>query len=140
MGELHHRKADVTLTAPPDLPAVRGDRVQLQQLLLNLLLNAMDAVRGVDEGKRRIGIEMAVNATGEVEVAVKDHGRGMSPAQLQRIFEPFYTTKPSGIGMGLTISRKTVEAHGGRLWAESQPQGATFRFTLPVAGATPSAG
>ncbi len=140
VGELHQRKADVTLTAPPDLPAVRVDRVQLQQVLLNLLLNAMDAVRGVGEGNRGIAIEMAVNAAGEVEVAVKDHGRGMGARQLQRIFEPFYTTKPSGIGMGLTLSRKIVEAHHGRLWAESEPQGATFRFTLPTAGATPSAG
>lgn len=140
VGELHNRKADVTLTAAPDLPAVRADRVQLQQVLLNLLLNAMDAVRGVGEGQRGIAIEMSRNAADQVEVAVRDHGRGMSPEQLQRIFEPFYTTKPSGIGMGLTISRKIVEAHHGRLWAESEPQGATFRFTLPIAGATPSAG
>lgn len=139
-GELLNRKAQVTLSAPPGLPPVRFDRVQLQQVLLNLLLNAMDAVRAVSERERGIAIEMSLNGDGAVEVAVKDRGRGMTPEQQLRIFEPFYTTKPSGIGMGLTISRNLVEAHHGRLWAESQPQGTTFRFSLPIAGATPSSG
>ena len=139
-GELLHRKAQVTVSAPPDLPPVRMDRVQLQQVLLNLLLNSMDAVRAVGERDRGIAIEMALNTAGEVEVAVKDRGRGMTPEQQMRIFEPFYTTKPSGIGMGLTISRNIVEAHYGRLWAESGPQGTAFRFSLPSAGARPSAG
>jgi signal transduction histidine kinase len=139
-GELLNRKAQVTLVAPAGLPRVRVDRVQLQQVLLNLLLNAMDAVRAVAERDRGIAIEIAGNAASEVEVAVKDRGRGMTPEQQLRIFEPFYTTKPSGIGMGLTISRNIVEAYQGRLWAESGPQGTTFRFTLPIAGARLSAG
>jgi signal transduction histidine kinase len=139
-GELLNRKSGVTLSAPPGLPPVWADRVQLQQVLLNLLLNAMDAVRAVGERDRGIAIEMAVNVAGEVEVAVKDRGRGMTPEQQRRIFEPFYTTKPSGIGMGLTISRNIVEAHHGRLWAESGPQGTVFRFSLPSAGARPADG
>jgi signal transduction histidine kinase len=136
-GELLHRKAQVTLSAPPELPPVRVDKVQLQQVLLNLLLNAMDAVRAVGEGERGILIEMARSSEREVEVAVTDRGRGMTPEQQRRIFDPFFTTKPSGIGMGLTISRDIVEAHQGRLWAESGPQGTVLRFSLPIAGARP---
>ena len=139
-GELLNRKAHVTMTAPPDLPPVRVDRVQLQQVLLNLLLNAMDAVRAVGEQDRRIAIDMVRTSPEEVEVAVKDRGRGMTPEQQGRIFEPFFTTKPSGIGMGLPISRDIIQAHHGRLWAESGPQGTAFRFTLPIAGARPAAG
>jgi C4-dicarboxylate-specific signal transduction histidine kinase len=116
------------------LPPVRGDRVQLQQVILNLIVNAVQAMSGVGEGARelQIGIE-AVPSEGGVRVGVRDSGPGLSPESLSRLFEPFYTTKPEGMGMGLSICRSIIEAHGGRLWATPcDPQGALFQFTIPA--------
>jgi signal transduction histidine kinase len=88
---------------------------------------------GVDEGQRELLISTAKGEAGEVRVAVRDSGPGLAPAELERLFEAFYTTKPSGLGLGLSICRSIVEAHGGRLWASaSAPRGATFQFTLPI--------
>ena len=128
------RLVKLTLELSRSVPGVRGDRVQLQQVLLNLILNAMDAMNGCETGRRCVAVCVRPREE-EVEVAVSDSGHGISADNVKRLFEPFFTTKTSGIGMGLAISRTIIEVHGGRLWAENNPEGgATFRFTLPVAG------
>jgi C4-dicarboxylate-specific signal transduction histidine kinase len=111
---------------------IHGDRVQLQQVILNLLLNAVDAM-GSTEGARELLIHTEQNHR-DVLVAVRDSGSGIDPSHLERVFDAFYTTKSSGMGMGLSICRSIIEAHGGRLWAEAnEPRGAVFQFTLPGA-------
>jgi signal transduction histidine kinase len=113
---------------------VLGDPVQLQQVLLNLVLNAMDAVTELPLERRRVRLQAQRHGEHEVEVAVTDSGTGIAPDRLLHLFQPFYTTKPNGLGIGLSISRTIVEAHGGRIWADNnQIAGATFRFTLPLA-------
>jgi signal transduction histidine kinase/ABC-type uncharacterized transport system substrate-binding protein len=128
------RRVKVSLELALPAPAVRGDRVQLQQVMLNLILNAMDAINGCDAGKRAVTVRVRRMAE-SAEVAVSDTASGIPEENLKRLFEPFFTTKPTGLGLGLAISHTIIEAHGGRLWAENNPAaGATFRFTLPVAG------
>ena len=115
------------------LPRIQGDRVQLQQVMLNLIINAMEAMRGVSDGPRELLISTGTSDTGDVRVAVRDSGPGLTPAALERLFEPFYTTKPGGLGLGLSICRSIIEAHGGRLWASANvPRGAIFQFTLSM--------
>jgi len=116
------------------LPRVQGDRVQLQQVMLNLIVNAIQAMSGIGEGARELQISVdAVPSEGGVRIGVRDTGPGLSPESLSRLFEPFYTTKPEGMGMGLSICRSIIEAHGGRLWAiPCEPQGALFQFTIPA--------
>ncbi len=127
------RQVKVMVEVPGDLPTVRGDRVHLQQVLLNVVLNGMDALNG-SHGERRISVIALLHGAQTVEIAVSDTGSGIPADQLAHVFDPFFTTKPSGMGMGLPISRTIIEAHGGRLWAENNSSGgATFRFTLPVA-------
>jgi len=117
------------------LPRVRGDRVQLQQVMVNLIMNAVDATRAISDGPREILIRSAMDTEGVV-VSVEDSGMGLSPEQMERIFEPFFTTKDQGIGMGLSISRSIVESHSGKLSASRRtPRGAKFEFKLPMAGA-----
>jgi signal transduction histidine kinase len=114
------------------LSPVHGDRVQLQQVVLNLTLNALEALGSVEPGRRELLISTEQDRTG-VLVAVRDSGPGIDPTHLERIFEAFYTTKPSGTGMGLSICRSIVDAHRGRLWAEAnEPRGVVFQFTLPA--------
>ena len=115
------------------LPAIRGDRIQLQQVILNLILNAVEAMSWLSGGPRELLVSTAPDATsGGVVVAVRDSGPGLEPDSLDRLFDPFYTTKPDGLGMGLSICRSIIESHGGRLWAAaSTPKGAVFQFTLP---------
>src|SRR5713226_1777200 len=115
------------------LPRVQGDRVQLQQVMLNLIVNAIQAMSDIGEGARELHISIdAVPSEGGVRVGVRDTGPGLSPESLPRLFEPFYTTKPEGMGMGLSICRSIIEAHGGRLWATGcEPRGALFQFTIP---------
>jgi PAS domain S-box-containing protein len=114
------------------LPAIRGDRVQLQQVILNLLINAVEAMSVMSEGPRELLISTAKTDSG-VFVAVRDSGPGLAPESVHRLFESFYTTKPGGLGMGLSICRSIIEAHRGRLWATANvPQGAAFQFTLPT--------
>ena len=128
------RRVKLMLELSRSVPGVRGDRVQLQQVLLNLILNAMDAMNGCEAGRRCVAVCVRPREE-EVEVAVSDSGHGIPAENLKRLFEPFFTTKPSGMGLGLAISRTIIEAHGGRLWAENNPEGgATFRFTLPIEG------
>ena len=111
---------------------VEGDRVQLQQVVLNLILNAVEAMGSVQEGPRELSISTEQSQTNGVLVAVRDTGPGIDPEHLERVFEAFYTTKSSGVGMGLSICRSIIDAHGGRLWAEAnEPRGAVFQFTLP---------
>jgi PAS domain S-box-containing protein len=117
------------------LPLVQGDRVQLQQVMLNLILNAVEAMSGSDEGSRELLISTEGDGANGARIAVRDWGPGPKPESLDRLFEAFYTTKPDGMGMGLSICRSIIEAHGGRLWATpNQPQGAVFQFTLPQQG------
>jgi PAS domain S-box-containing protein len=116
------------------LAPVQGDRVQLQQVVLNLILNAVEAMSTVEAGPRELLISTEQTQTGDVLVSVRDSGPGIDPDQVDRVFEAFYTTKSSGVGMGLSICRSIIDAHGGRLWAEAnEPRGAVFRLTLPGA-------
>jgi PAS domain S-box-containing protein len=115
------------------LPLIEGYRVQLQQVVLNLILNAVEAMSCVDEPPRELRISTTRNASGPILVAVRDSGPGLDPAIANRLFDPFYTTKPEGIGMGLPICNSIIEAHGGRFWAgANEPRGAVFQFTLPL--------
>ncbi len=114
------------------LTPVQGDRVQLQQVVLNLILNAVEAMGSVEAGTRELLISTEQNQAKEVLVAVRDSGPGIDPENLERVFEAFYTTKTSGMGMGLSICRSIIDAHGGRLWAgRNEPRGVVFQFTLP---------
>ena len=123
-----------------DLPVVLGDRVQLLQVLLNLVVNGMDAMSSVDEPKRRLDILGRPDTRDggpAARISVQDRGVGLDAGRMDRLFEAFYTTKPHGMGMGLAICRSIIDAHGGRLWAESnQGPGATFSFSLPAAAAS----
>lgn len=128
------RQVVVEGQVPASIPKVRADRVHIQQVLLNLLLNGMDAMRDRPTESRRLTVRAECGNDHSVEFAVIDRGEGIPPERLGRVFEPFYTTKPSGLGIGLSISRTIIEAHHGRIWAEPTPGGgATFRFTLPLA-------
>jgi signal transduction histidine kinase len=116
------------------LSDVQVDRVQLQQVVLNLILNAVEAMGSIEEGVRELSITTKQPEAGGVLVAVRDSGPGVDPERLDRVFDAFYTTKSSGLGMGLSICRSIIDAHGGRLWAEAnEPRGAAFQFTLPSA-------
>jgi PAS domain S-box-containing protein len=116
-----------------DLPPVQGDRVELQQVILNLILNAIEAMSGTNEGPRKLLITTERAEPGDVLVAVRDSGPGLAPGALENLFKAFHTTKPNGLGLGLSISRSIVEAHDGRLWASpNAPRGAVFQFTLPA--------
>ena len=118
------------------LPLVQGDRVQLQQVILNLIVNAIEAMSGVSEA-RELWISTEINALTGALVAVRDSGPGLDPASLEHLFDAFYTAKSSGMGMGLSICRSIIEAHGGRIWAEANvPQGAAFQFMLPSQAAS----
>jgi PAS domain S-box-containing protein len=121
-----------------DLPSVLADRVQLQQVLLNLIMNGIEAMAAVSDRPRLLGVQSRIDESGDVLVAVSDSGTGFG-LELDRVFNPFFTTKANGMGMGLSISRSLVESHGGRLWAApNSPHGAVFSFTLPATGGTPS--
>ena len=126
-GEVVKNGVSVQTQLAEGLPLIQGDRVQLQQVILNLIINAVEAMSAVSEGSRELLIGTGKDAPGGVLVAVRDSGPGLSPAGLERVFEAFYTTKPGGMGMGLSICRSIIEAHGGRMWATAdQPQGADF--------------
>lgn len=135
--ELDIYSIDVQTKLPEDLPWVLGDRVQLQQVFLNLVINSIEAMAGVAAARRVLTISGErgnLNSNPAVLIKVHDNGVGFPPESEHRIFEAFYTTKPQGMGMGLRISRSIVEAHGGRLWAKSAPgEGTTFSCLLPAA-------
>ena len=118
-----------------DLPRVQGARVQLQQVILNLMVNAIEAMSEDNDGVRDLQIGTGRDASEGVLVTVRDSGPGLTPAMLERVFEAFYTTKPTGLGIGLSICRSIIEAHGGKLWARAaEDRGAVFQFTLPSTG------
>jgi signal transduction histidine kinase len=136
-GEIAKHGISAQAKLAGDLPPIEGDRVQLQQVMLNLIVNAVEAMNAVPEGSRRLLISTARTASDDVLVAVQDSGPGIDAANLNGVFSAFYTTKPDGLGMGLSICRAIIEAHGGRLWATSEPEGALFRFTLPSRSGVP---
>ena len=152
-GELHRSRVSLQTQLATNLPALWGDRIQLQQVLLNLLMNGIESLRGMGEGPRELMVSSetstefsSASAEGTAEtsatvstsgphvlVTVRDTGPGLDPQGLERLFEAFYTTKPQGLGMGLAISRSIIHAHGGRLWARANaPHGAVFVFALPI--------
>ncbi|MER8491966.1 AAA family ATPase [Mesorhizobium australicum] len=118
-----------------DLPQIQGDRVQLQQVVLNLIVNALDAIKGSNDRSGEIQVSSAMLDSGEVHVSVQDSGPGIDPVDIERIFGALYTTKAEGLGMGLSICRSIIEAHGGKLWATTDlTRGAIFHFVVPVEG------
>jgi PAS domain S-box-containing protein len=133
-GEVQRKGVSLNTELAANLPVVLGDRIQLQQVILNLAINGTEAMAAVEDQHRRMMIQSALTEAGEVLVSVADFGPGIDPQQTAQLFAPFFTTKPEGIGMGLSISRTIIEAHGGRLWAvANQPRGAVFHFALPAA-------
>jgi signal transduction histidine kinase len=136
-AELAERRIEVRTELPEDLPRVFGDRVQLQQVLLNLVMNGIEAMSGVAGERRRlltIGCQRdGLDGRPSVRISVQDLGSGSEAENMEHLFEAFYSTKPQGMGMGLRISRSIVEAHGGRLWAAPNAgPGAAFFFVLPA--------
>jgi signal transduction histidine kinase len=129
------RKKGVMLRTEParDLPPVLGDRVQLQQVLLNLMINGVEAMSGIEDRSRELVVATYLDEADQVCVTVQDTGTGLEPQNMERIFDAFYTTKPDGMGMGLSISKSIINAHNGRLWAaRNDGPGATFQFALPA--------
>ena len=133
-SELESARVVLSTDLADHLPLIVGDRVQLQQVLVNLVLNAAEAMRTVDDRARELSISTALNDDGRVRLSVRDNGIGANPEQLSELFNAFYTTKQQGMGLGLSISRSIVESHGGRIWAAANdPRGLTFSVTLPCA-------
>ena len=132
-GEVMKNNVSVQTQLAEGLPLIQGDRVQLQQVILNLIINAVEAMSGVSEGSRRLLIGTGKDESDRVLVAVQDSGPGLTPESFERLFDSFYTTKPGGMGMGLSICRSIVEAHGGCIWATPNAgSGITVQFTLPI--------
>jgi C4-dicarboxylate-specific signal transduction histidine kinase len=132
-SEIVKHRIHVQMRLADDLPAIEADRVAVQQVVLNLIVNAIEAMSAASEGPRELTIATALHDADGVLVSVSDTGPGLAVDDAERLFEPFYTSKASGMGMGLSICRSIVEAHGGRLWASANvPRGATFQFTVPA--------
>jgi signal transduction histidine kinase len=131
--ELVENAVSVQTRLAEGLPSLQADRVQLQQVILNLIKNAVQAMSGDQEGARELRISTGQTDRGEILVAVEDSGPGLEAQNPDRVFDEFYSTKPNGLGIGLSICRSIIEAHEGRLWASpTHPHGATFQFTLPA--------
>jgi len=131
-GQAARNGVAIKLELAPDSPTVLGDSIQLQQVILNLVMNGIEAMTSVDDQPRILTVQSQTENGEQIRVAVLDSGIGLSEEVKGRLFEPFFTTRTSGMGMGLSISRSIIEAHGGRLWAESNgSSGSTFQFTLP---------
>ena len=134
-SEIQRNRVSLQTQLSSDVPLILGDRIQLQQVILNLTINAIEAMTGVGENPRELLISSARDASQGVFVAVRDSGPGLDPDSLDHLFNAFYTTKPQGMSMGLAISRSIFEAHGGRLWATAnESRGAVFQFTLSAGG------
>ena len=134
-NEVQDNRVALQTQLSDELPLVLGDRIQLQQVILNLVTNGIEAMSAVTNRSRELLIRSALIESAKVLVAVQDSGIGLKPESLDHLFTAFYTTKPKGMGMGLAISRSIIEAHGGRLWATvNEHRGTTFQFTLPHDG------
>jgi signal transduction histidine kinase len=132
LSELQRNRVVVQSELAEDLPTVGGDRVQLQQVILNLLRNASDAMSGIDDRPRQLIVRAERDDSDGVRVTVRDAGVGVEPETIQKLFDAFYTTKHDGMGIGLSVSRSIIERHHGRLWAEpNDGPGATFSFSIP---------
>lgn len=132
-GDAVFKNISVRIDLPVSLPTIIGNRTQLIQALMNLILNAFDAVCEDGGGPREVEIRAGQRETGRVHIAVRDSGIGIAPQNIPKLFDPFFTTKPKGVGMGLAIVRTIVESHGGKLWVKRNPdRGATLEFDLPV--------
>ena len=135
-NEAAFRGTTLRIYGSSSLAPALADRIQIQQCMMNLLMNALDATSKVKSGPREIAIRIAAERTGWIELSVRDTGEGVAPAIASRLFEPFTTTKANGMGLGLLVTRSIIEAHGGRLWFDPNPdRGTTFTFTLPIAQA-----
>jgi signal transduction histidine kinase len=131
--ELISHRLSLRMELASALPMIRGDRVQLQQVMIDLVMNSVEAMQSVTDRSRGLVIRSRQDETSQVLVSVTDCGVGISAENADRLFNAFFTTKSSGMGMGLSICRSIMEAHGGRLWATANaPHGATFQFILPV--------
>jgi len=134
-GETAKNNVSVKAELAEGLPLVRGDRVQLQQVILNLMINAIEAMSGVNGGDRQLIVITEMAGRDDVRVVVRDSGPGLAPEVGERLFQAFYTTKSGGLGMGLSICQSIIEAHGGQLSASANDtRGATFQFALPIPG------
>jgi signal transduction histidine kinase len=134
-AEIEARKAGVAIRVhiPGDLPAVFADRIMIEQVVLNLVKNGIEAMQQTPPARRELAVAARPDEAGMVEVAVADRGQGIDAEKTEQLFAPFYTTKPEGMGMGLNICRSIIEYHDGRLWAQPNPGGGSvFRFTLPI--------
>jgi C4-dicarboxylate-specific signal transduction histidine kinase len=130
--EIQRARVELLQDIALDAPNVMGDRIQLQQVLINLLINGMQAMGGRQDSPRKMHLLLRRDAQNEIVVEVRDNGPGIQPDDMGRLFNAFFTTKPEGMGMGLSICRSIIEAHGGRIWAQSQPgEGAALLFALP---------
>lgn len=133
-GDARKRRVQIRTELGKGLPPVLGNRTQIQQVLINLVVNGMDAMSNTPDGKRRITITTTINGDGHIEVAVADCGVGVQDSEVPHLFEPFFTTRSEGMGLGLSVVRSIVETHQGRLWVDNNSDGgATFHFTLPIA-------
>ena len=139
MADAVFKNISLHLDLPASLPTIIGNRTQLIQALVNLVLNAFDSVCENGDGPREVTIWVKENETGEARIAVRDSGKGIAPEIIPRLFEAFFTTKPNGMGMGLAITRSIIENHGGRLGVTANAdRGATLHFTLPILGGSDS--
>jgi signal transduction histidine kinase len=137
--ELTSHQVSLQMELTPTLPMIFGDRVQLQQVIINLVMNGIEAMQSITDRPRELVIRSGQNETRQVLVTVTDCGVGIAAENADRLFNAFFTTKSGGMGMGLSICRSIMEAHGGRLWATANvPHGAAFQFTLPVNADTAS--
>jgi signal transduction histidine kinase len=131
---LEARGVSIRIELPPGLPRALGDRVQLQQVLLNLIMNGADAMSLITSRQRILGLSSRVESSDSILVSIEDSGTGLEEGWSDRIFEPLFTTKPNGMGMGLAICKSIVEGHGGRIWASpGAPNGTVFQFSVPSA-------
>jgi len=131
-GDALRRRVSIQTRSSSDLPVVRGDPIHLQHVLLNLIINGMDAMDNIPESERLLIVRAERDPDNHLLVTIRDTGQGVSPEILPRIFESFFSTKKDGMGVGLSIARSIIEAHGGRIWCENDAsRGATFRFVLP---------
>ena len=130
---LQARGVSVRIDLPPGLPRATGDRVQIQQVLMNLIINGADAMSSVTSGRRTLRLASRVDSSGSILVSIEDSGTGLEAGLLDQIFNPLFSTKPNGMGMGLAICKSIIEGHGGRIWAvPACANGAVFQFTVPI--------